>query len=122
MKTAPAIVALLLALVLDGAGIYAWGQSPPPQTGPGYADVAPIFQQRCITCHSGRRPPKGLRLDTYENIRSKDVIVPGSPQKSELFLRVIGTDKPRMPRNGPPWLTEEQTALIEQWIASGARQ
>lgn len=36
-----------------------------------FAQVEPIFLQRCAVCHSDARPegpPEGLRLDSYENI------------------------------------------------------
>ena len=89
-----------------------------------YADVAGIFQKSCVMCHSGAKPPKGLLLDSYARIMAgaagEKMIVPGSPDKSELLKRIKGTSKPRMPRNGPPWLTDNETALIEKWIAGGA--
>jgi hypothetical protein len=55
---------------------------------------------------------------------SKDgpVIVPGSPDKSELVRRLKGISKPRMPKDGPPWLSEMQITVIEKWIAAGARE
>lgn len=34
--------------------------------------------------------------------------------------RVRGESTPRMPLTGPPWLTDAQIAIIEQWIAAGA--
>jgi mono/diheme cytochrome c family protein len=97
------------------------------QTGTPYSpDVHQIFQARCIKCHTGTRPPEGLRLDSYHDVMagSKDgpVIVPGSPDKSELVRRLKGISKPRMPKDGPPWLSEMQITVIEKWIAAGARE
>lgn len=90
------------------------------------ADVAPIFQTRCINCHSGSRPAAALRLDTYQGIMagSKDrpALVPGNPQESLIMKMITGTAKPRMPKNGPPWLSDSQTKVVEEWIASGANQ
>ena len=66
----------------------------------------------------------GLRLDSYANVMKggKDgkVVQPGAPEKSEMVKRVKGLSKPRMPRNGPPWLSDTDVALIEKWIAAGA--
>ena len=45
---------------------------------------------------------------------------PGDARASELVRRVRGESTPRMPLTGPPWLTDAQIALIEQWIAAGA--
>jgi hypothetical protein len=38
-------------------------------------------------------------------------------QKLEGASDIVGL---RMPRNGPPFLTTEQIALIRQWITNGA--
>jgi uncharacterized membrane protein len=98
--------------------------SPKPQ--PLYTDVAAIFNRQCVTCHSGRKPAERLRLDTYAGImagsKNGPVVVAGDPEKSELVRRIRGVSKPRMPLKGPPWVSEEDTALIEQWIATGANE
>lgn len=103
-------------------------QAPPvllaQASSPAYADVAPIFAKHCVMCHSGAKPAANLRLDNHTNIlngtRKERVVIPGSPQKSELLQRIKGTKTPRMPKNGPPWLTAEETSLIEKWIGAGA--
>jgi uncharacterized membrane protein len=91
-----------------------------------FSDVDRIFQARCVKCHSGTRPPEGLHLDSYSGVMagSKDmqVIVKGEPDKSELAKRIKGISKPRMPKDGPPWLSEKDITLIETWIAAGAPQ
>jgi len=93
---------------------------------PSFADVNQIFQARCVKCHSGTRPPEGLHLDSYEGVMagSKDmqIVVKGDPAKSELVKRIKGISKPRMPKDGPPWLSEKEITLIEKWIAAGAPQ
>ncbi|MBT5636668.1 MAG: hypothetical protein HOJ23_13935 [Gammaproteobacteria bacterium] len=95
-----------------------------------YSDVAPIFGQRCIKCHhesvtkwSGG-PPEGLSLQSYEHIiRGNDrvVVLPGSPQGSELDRRIRGIARPRMPFDGPPWLSNSEIDLISEWIKQGAK-
>ncbi len=93
---------------------------------PSFHDVQQIFRAHCIECHSGTHPPEGLRLDSYRNAMAgtKDgpVIDPGAPDKSEIIRRVKGIAKPRMPRDGPPWLSEKQISVIENWIAGGAHE
>lgn len=112
------------------------GAAPPPpavaRPKPGepvtYAHVAPLLLQRCAKCHSGRGimgpPPEGYRLDSYaqtlapaERVR----VIPGNPQASELIRRIRGQSRPRMPFDGPPYLSEDDTRLLETWIAQGAR-
>jgi mono/diheme cytochrome c family protein len=97
----------------------------PAQTGtPGFSEVQPIFRAHCTECHSGKRPPEALRLGSYREVMAgaKDgpVIVTGDPDKSELVKRVKGISKPRMPKDGPPWLSDKETAIIVKWIAAGA--
>ena len=92
-----------------------------------FADVEPILKQRCIVCHSDNSrmaaPPEGLRLTDLAAVLSggeRLVVVPGNPEASELYRRVAGIAQPRMPFDGPPWLPDDQIALIRQWIAEGA--
>ncbi|UCH42068.1 MAG: hypothetical protein JSU67_13935 [Gammaproteobacteria bacterium] len=88
-----------------------------------YTDVAPILQERCTMCHSGGAPAAGLRLDSLESLlegstRGK-VVVAGAPEDSELLRRIRGESQPRMPMTGPPFLSDAEIAIIEQWIAGG---
>ncbi len=77
---------------------------------PAYPDVAPIFREKSTVCHSGDGAPKGLHLDSFDNIRKGSVegpvVVPGNPEKSELVRRVKGISQPRMPLTGPPYLPD----------------
>ena len=92
-----------------------------------YSDVAPIFAQRCVKCHTdgGIRgaPPEGLRLGTRADILrggERMVVVPGVPAASDVVRRIKGQSRPRMPLDGPPFLTDEEIRLISDWIAQGA--
>jgi mono/diheme cytochrome c family protein len=88
-----------------------------------YSDIAPIFQSRCVLCHTGTSASDDLRLDSLEALmegsRNGDVIKPGNPGESELILRIKGISQPRMPLTGPPFLSDEQISLIEKWIETG---
>ncbi len=101
---------------------------PAPGESVTYAHVAPIFARRCASCHTeqGRMgpAPEGYRLTSYAaTIAAVDRarVVPGRPEASELLRRVRGQARPRMPFDGPPYLDEADIALIERWIADGAR-
>jgi mono/diheme cytochrome c family protein len=107
------------------------GPSPPDAPpGPGepvtFVHVERIFLQRCVECHGDARaegPPEGLRLDGLANILTGGeliVVIPGNPEASEIVRRIEGTAEPRMPFDGPPWLSEEEIALIRRWIEGGA--
>jgi hypothetical protein len=101
----------------------------PTSAGPAtYAQVAPIFARRCAKCHTDRGQmgpaPEGFRLTSYASTLSQTDrvrVVPGNPAASELVRRIRGQSRPRMPFDGPPFLTPNEVGLIEEWIAQGAR-
>jgi mono/diheme cytochrome c family protein len=93
-----------------------------------YADVAPILVGRCAKCHTENglkgAAPEGYLLNSYRATLSaadRVRVVPGRPEASELMRRIRGQARPRMPFDGPPYLSEREIALVEQWIAQGAR-
>lgn len=93
----------------------------------GFGAVQPILQSRCVKCHTDDgllgAPPEGLRLDSYEAILrggERVVVVPGAPLASELFRRVVGHSLPRMPLDGPPYLSQPEIESIRAWIEEGA--
>jgi hypothetical protein len=68
--------------------------------------------------------PEGYRLTSYAAVLSSDDrvrVVPGNPAASELVRRIRGQARPRMPMDGPPYLSAEETDLIVAWIKQGAR-
>ncbi len=93
-----------------------------------YARVAPILASHCVRCHADGgllgTAPEGFRMTSYDLTLATDDrarVVAGEPLASELLRRVRGQALPRMPFDGPPWLTDEDVALIERWIVDGAR-
>jgi len=78
--------------------------------------VRPIVKAHCTHCHGEEEKPKGdvdLRLRRFMD----KLITPGDPARSKL-VEVIRSGE--MPEEGKP-LTAEQLAVIEQWIAQGAK-
>jgi mono/diheme cytochrome c family protein len=93
-----------------------------------YQQVAVIFATRCAKCHTENGlmgpAPEGYRLTSYgDTVSAADRVrvVPGNPAASELMRRIVGQARPRMPFDGPPYLSEREIDLIEQWISDGAR-
>jgi uncharacterized membrane protein len=90
------------------------------------ARVAPIFENKCSSCHNAQKKKGKLRLDSFENVMhgGKDgvVIKAGDPRHSELFRRINlpPDDKDFMPTDGKPPLTASEIKVIQLWIASGA--
>jgi mono/diheme cytochrome c family protein len=104
----------------DGSGAPSESRAGQPPTWP---EVAPVFAQYCVVCHSGEAAPFGLRLDSYEAVlagsQRGEVVRRGAPEESELIRRLRGTSQPRMPLVGPP-LPDSLIARIAEWIAAGA--
>jgi hypothetical protein len=90
-----------------------------------HSEVLPILRDNCFRCH-GEKENGGLRLNSREGLLKHGdsgsvAVLPGHPEDSEL-LRRVQSDSPdeRMPPGAAP-LTAEQTAVLTQWIADGAR-
>ena len=95
-----------------------------------------IFNPACTACHTddGRTPSSNLNLKSgvsisnLVNVASVGKagavrVIAGNPSGSYLIQKLEGAADIvglRMPRNGPPYPTTEQVALIRQWIQNGA--
>jgi len=117
---------------------------PTPSLEPTFASIqANIFEltdsagrNSCTSCHTnvGRNPAGGLNLlrdvayDQLVNVSSIQApalkrVTPGDPQASYVVHKVdgragiVGT---RMPRNGPPYMTDGQVLILKRWIELGA--
>ena len=82
--------------------------------------ILPILERSCVKCHAGSTPQGGLdartRVGLLRGGAKGPAVVPASPEKSLLFLRVRSGE---MPLGGPP-LSEIDLGLIRQWIQQGA--
>ncbi len=88
----------------------------------------------CNACHDpvGMTPTgfeaSGLDLSTYAATRAGGdrsgtaIVIPGRPCDSFLLLKTFAGPPVggRMPLNGAPFLTAEETQLLHDWIAEGA--
>src|SRR5262245_6161420 len=92
-------------------------------------DIRPILAENCFACHGPDRNQRkaNLRLDNdsdaFTDRDGTRVIVPGKPEASELFRKLVTTDaKKRMP---PPkfekQLSLHQVDLVKRWIEGGGR-
>ncbi|GLZ87168.1 hypothetical protein Pres01_32190 [Metapseudomonas resinovorans] len=88
-----------------------------------FDDIQPILQARCVMCHAGDAAPLGLRLTSLDELLKgssiRQVVVSGDPANSELIRRLKGQSQPRMPMTGPPFLSDAEITLVEDWIAGG---
>ena len=123
-KTCAILIKLsLLSVLCSCAATQAPSQTSASVT---YQDLAPTFSARCTLCHNGDFAPLGLHLTSYDEIMKGStngpVVISGNPAGSELIKRLKGQKLPQMPRNGPPFLTEEEITKFESWIAGGLKK
>jgi len=97
---------------------------------------ASIFGPACAApCHKGGSAPKGLSLEdgralpALVGVPSSEVpellrVAPGRPTESYLLAKLVPRDARRvggrMPRNGPPYLSDAQVRALSRWIRAGA--
>ncbi len=93
--------------------------------------IRPILSDRCFKCHGpdANKRKAGLRLDTpegayaaFKDNPSMHAIVPGHPESSDAFQRLITKDTSlRMPTmSSHLTVTPHEIDLIEKWIKQGA--
>lgn len=116
--------------------------TPPPSGGGGGGSATvtlsmlqtQVFSARCTSCHGGPGGQEGLNLaagsahGSLVNVASAQKpgairVIPGDPDNSYLVQKLrgdAGIVGLRMPRNGPPFLSDDQINLVRQWIQQGA--
>jgi cytochrome c553 len=93
--------------------------------------IRPIFSDRCFKCHGpdANKRKAGLRLDTpegayaaFKDNPSMHAIVPGHPESSDVFQRLITKDTSLLMPTPSSHLSvsKHEINLIEKWIKQGA--
>jgi mono/diheme cytochrome c family protein len=90
--------------------------------------IRPILSDKCFSCHGlDASHRKGdLRLDTPEGAFADNegarAIVPGKPEASEAWKRILSTDEEEVmpPPKAHKTLSETERATIKRWIEQGA--
>ncbi len=93
--------------------------------------IRPIFSDRCFKCHGpdANKRKSGLRLDTpegayaaFKDNPSMHAIVPGHPESSDVFQRLITKDTSLLMPTPSSHLSvsKHEINLIEKWIKQGA--
>lgn len=89
------------------------------------ADIRPIFNTKCISCHGGVKESGGFSLFSREDAlrktkSGKSAIIVGNPDDSEMVKRLLSKDpEERMPYHAEP-LSADEISKIKQWIKDGA--
>ena len=80
-----------------------------------------ILEHNCSSCHGEHGTfTEQLVIRSSQELIDSGAIIPGNPNGSKFYQRLIETNlAKRMPLNAPP-LTEEALGIIHNWIQAGA--
>ena len=106
---------IICLLMLCSIHHFAYAQQPISQ------QAFTIFEQHCLDCHGEFGSYTDALLIKHANLIEDRAVIPGQPDASELYLRLLGdTDTgSQMPLGQEP-LNAETIATIRQWIEAGA--
>jgi len=110
------VIGILLLVGLAVALAPATPEKSTGQTRLVYADVQPIFAQRCAVCHAEKpqfpgfvQPPAGLKLETAEQV----AVAAQKIQQQTIATQV-------MPPGNLTKITDEERQRLARWLAEGA--
>ena len=83
-------------------------------------DAYAIFQQSCLICHGPDGAYKETLLMEHNALIEKGTVVPGNPDASELYNRLLTTDTAKRMPLGQPQLSTQAIDTIRNWILAGA--
>ena len=113
----------ILGLTLGLTGYYFFLTDEPVDYN---AEIKPIINQKCISCHGGVNKKGGFSLLFREEALAptasgKPAIIPGDAKNSDMILRLHHKDlEERMPYKEDP-LSEQEIELLTRWIDEGAK-
>jgi hypothetical protein len=93
-------------------------------------EIRPLLSAACFTCHGPdeNKREADLRLDRQDQLFTEassgvPIIVPGDPEKSELYRRLVAADEAQRmpPTDERQQLTAAQIERIKTWIQQGAK-
>ena len=83
-------------------------------------DAHAIFQQSCLICHGPDGAYKETLLIEHNALIQNGTVVPGNPDASELYNRLLITDIAKRMPLGQPQLSTQAIDTIRNWILAGA--
>ena len=124
MKNKAYLFLLILGAVMLVVSV--WNMLQPSDTVDFSADIKPILNKNCITCHGGVKKSGGFSLlfedEAFANTESgTPAIIPGNAAKSP-FIQRLKEDDPelRMPYKKSK-LSKEEIELLTKWVDQGAK-
>ena len=96
----------------------AWADDPPGDTPDFQKDILPIFEEKCIRCHGGKRRGGKLDMRTMESLltggESGPALRKGNARKSLLIELIHYKEMP--PKKEKPAVTTSELELLRKWI------
>ena len=83
-------------------------------------DAYAIFEQSCFICHGPSGSYRETLLIDHNALIEKGTVVPGNPDASELYNRLLTTDAAKRMPLGQPQLPTQSIDTIRNWILAGA--
>ena len=83
-------------------------------------DAHAIFQRSCLICHGPDGAYKETLLIEHNALIQNGTVVPGNPDASELYNRLLTTDAAKRMPLGQPQLSAQAIDTIRNWILAGA--
>ena len=83
-------------------------------------DAYAIFERTCFGCHGPDGAYKETLLMEHNALIEKGTVVPGNPDASELYNRLLTTDIAKRMPLGQPQLSSQAINTIRNWILAGA--
>ncbi|WP_090603002.1 DUF1553 domain-containing protein [Parapedobacter koreensis] len=121
-KRGKAAIGVCIALAVMMLALLQWKEEPVDFS----AEIKPILNKHCITCHGGVKKNGGFSLlfeeEAFAKTESgKPAIIPGDSRHSEFIRRLTANDpEERMPYNAPP-LDKKEIELLTRWVEQGAK-
>lgn len=119
----------LLPVAAASLVLFAGCERPPPEVSY-QADVVPILEKHCMSCHVPGQAgyvASGFDLEGYDSLmkgtRFGPVVLPGDPLTSVLVMLIEGRVDPsiRMPHGGRDPMTPDEIKTIRNWVEQGAK-
>lgn len=115
----------ILRAWIDQGAVWPAGPVDVPRQLTFAADVLPVFQQACGSCHGSEAPKGGFNaLELAAVLKGGSgygsVITPGDLKKSSLITIISGRDED-LPSPEKHKLSARQIALVQEWISQGAK-
>lgn len=125
---APAPAPAAAAAAAPAAGGTALAKASDPNAKVFTDVVLPILEAKCASCHGAEKSKGKLRLHTFADALKggsdgATTVIAGNVKDSLLLVRakLPKDDDDHMPPSDEPQLTKEELALLEWWIAEGAK-